>query len=168
MKGRNIVFWSGGQDSTLVALQLLRAGKYIKLVSFDNCWIGGEHQQNLEKMRRKQILNKFQAEFGGNSFDHKNFTWDGELIAGLQSKAFVSLYPLCCKDEDNVYLGIMSTDNFWHYANKWKIAFEKICDCDDKKVELNFPLEWFSRKAVIKDLKKLGYYDLTIHSGDKL
>ena len=164
---RNIVFWSGGQDSTLVAVQLLRAGKFIHLVSFDNSFIGGEHQQNLEKIKRKQCMHKMTSEFG-NNFKHEVFVYDGNVNVSAQNGIWVALYPLLCKDGDNAYFGAMKDDSFWHYDDKFKNVFKILCDYEDKKVNLEFPLEWYSRSKVIKELKKFGYFDFSIHSGDKL
>lgn len=166
---RHVVFWSGGQDSTLVAVQLLRANEHVHLVSFDNCFIGGEHQQNLEKIQRKHILQRFRTEFGELRLEHHSYTWDGDLFSGIQSRLWASLFPLVCKDEDKAYFGCIRTDDFWHYDNEFKKTFEQNCKFqNDKKVELKFPLEWYFKKDVIKELKRVGYLDLAIHSGDKL
>lgn len=167
---RHVVFWSGGQDSTLVAVQLLRSGKFVRLVSFDNCWIGGEHQQNLEKMYRKRILQRFESEFGRKLFEHKVYTWDGDLVgSSIQNQIWVSLFPLACEDGDEAYFGNIRTDDFWHVSAEFKATFEQICKFQgNKKVKLNFPIEWYYKKHVIKELHKFGYLDLAIHSGDKL
>lgn len=166
----NVVFFSGGLDSTLVALQLLRAEEHVKLVTFDNCWIGGEHQQNLEKIQRKKILQRMKTEFGDNKITLANYTWDGELKgAGMQSNVWVSLFPLALEDKDKAYFGIIRYSDFWHVREKWEKAFNAILDCQGKKyVKLEYPLEWWKKHEIIKKLKKYGYHDLAIHSGDKL
>ena len=107
------------------------------------------------------------SEFG-NKFDHQTFTWDGNMCITLQSRIWASLFPLMCKDDDKAYFGAIQEDTFWHYAHEFKELFNMTCKFDDKKVELNFPLEWYSKKRVIKELKKFGYLDFSIHSGDKL
>lgn len=167
----HIVFWSGGQDSTLVALQLLRERKFITLVSYDNCWIGGEHQQNLEKIHRKRLLHKLITEFGVNSFKHKTYTWDGDMETnhGEQNKLWTVLFPLACPNDSIAYFGAVKMDDFWHFKDEWIKTFNQICKYQyDKKVEIKFPLEWYTKKMVKKELAKYGYLNATIHSGDKL
>jgi|SRR6185312_4972877 len=166
--GRHVVFWSGGQDSTLVAVQLLRANEHVILVTFDNCWIGGEGQQNKEKMSRKRTLERFKTEFGQNRFEHKIYTWDGELNTGIQNKAWVSLFPLALRDQDKAYFGCIKTDEYWHVRHTFEEAFNAVCKHHEKKIELKYPLEWYDKGQVIKELKRTGYLDLSIHSGDKL
>lgn len=169
IKGRNVIFFSGGLDSTLVAVDLLRERKYITLVNFDNSQIGGSSQQNKEKIRRKHIVKRMKSEFGENWITEINYTWDGELNIFAQMAAWVSLFPLALRTDDNAYFAIIRYSDFWHYKNKFEKAFNAVLDMHDKKdVKLNYPLEWNFKKTIIKRLKKLGYYDLAIHSGDKL
>lgn len=153
-----------------MALRLLRSKEYITLVSFDNCYIGGEHQQNLEKMYRKRLLTKFRTEFGEKSFEHKVYTWDGDVdLNGEQNKLWVCLFPLCCPNESKAYFGSIRQDDFWHFKDEFVKTFNQICKYQhDKKVELKFPLEWVYKKQVIKELQKYGYLEATIYSGDKI
>ena len=166
---RNVVFFSGGLDSTLLAVDLLRERKHVTLVIFDNSIIGGGGQQNKEKMRRKQIIKRMKSEFGENQITIKTYTWDGDLEIGIQKDIWVSLFPLVLKSDDKAYFGIIRYSDFWHFRAKWEKAFNAILDIHEKtKVELIYPLEWEFKKNIIKRLKKVGYYDLAIHSGDKL
>lgn len=167
--GRNVVFFSGGLDSTLIAVDLLRSQKSVTLVTFDNGWIGGNGQQNKEKMRRKQIVRRMKTEFSDNMIDEKVYTWDGDLKIGIQKDIWVSLFPLTLESNDKAFFGIIRYSDFWHFRTKWENAFNAILDAHDKKgITLEYPLEWSFKKDIIKRLKKVGYYDLAIHSGDKL
>lgn len=166
--GNNVVFFSGGLDSTLVALQLLRAQKYVILVNFDSADIGGETQRALEKMRMKKILQKFRTEFGENAFTLKTFTWEGDLIGDKQSSLWVSVFPCACADNDTAYFGIIKNSDFWHYRTDWETAFHAVCKVQKKKVSIKYPLEWKLKHQIKKELKKYGYLDLAIHSGDSL
>lgn len=169
MSHNNIVFWSGGQDSTLIAIQLLRAGKYITLLSLDNSQIGGPRQQNLEQISRKSALEKMQKEFGKERITHKTVAFDFEFSDGtVQPQIFCGLFPLLCQDGDIAYYGAIKTDTFWHIIDKLRPAFDAMCKLRGIKVELKFPLEWYHKKQVKAELKKYGYLEYTIHSGNSL
>lgn len=169
-EGGHVVFWSGGKDSTLVALDLLRARKYIHLVTFVNPNIGGESHLNKENIARKRILQKLRHEFGEKAFHYEEFTWNGNAVTGNlgQASFWVSLFPLICADKDKAYFGIIRYSDFWHKRAQFERSFHAICKFQDKEVELVYPLEWTKKPEIIKRLKKLGYNDMAIHSGDKL
>lgn len=167
--GRNIVFFSGGLDSTLVSVQLLRAGKHVTLVNFDNSVIGSEHQQNLEKLAMKKIIKKMKTEFGDDMVMVNNYTWDGDMFVNTQNDIWVSLFPLCLMDNDIVHFPIIRHSDFWHSRTEFESAFNSILEYHKKKgVQLLYPLEWKHKKDIVKELRKVGYHDLSIHSGDKL
>lgn len=165
----NVVFFSGGLDSTLVAVDLLRSRKPVELVSFDNCIIGGESQQNQEKLRRKMIVKKMKHEFGEKWIHERTYTWDGEFTGGLQKGTWVSLFPMALRSNDNAYFGIIRYSDFWHWRDDWEKAFYAVLKAQDKEnVTLHYPLEWEHKKTIKKRLKRVGYLELALHSGDSL
>ena len=168
--GRNVVFFSGGIDSTLVAVDLLRERKPVTLVNFDNSWIGGASQQNQEKLRMKGIIKRMKSEFGEGWIKENKYTWDGDLFAnGLQKNGWVSLFPLALASNDNAYFGIIRYSDFWHFRDKWEKAFNAVLDAHEKTgVKLKYPLEWCKKNDIKKRLKRIGYLDLALHSGDSL
>lgn len=167
--GRNVVFFSGGMDSTLIAVDLLRSREVVTLINFDNGSIGGEGQQNKEQMRIKQIVQRMRTEFGGSWVTLQNILWDGSFEVKLQLKWWCSLFPLCLKEDDKVYFGAIRYSDFWHWKDDWEKAFNATLKCHGtKNVTLNYPLAWEFKHMVKKRLKKVGYYDLAIHSGDSL
>ena len=164
---RHVVFWSGGLDSTLIALNLLRAKKDVHLITFVNWTVGGGEQQNQEKIRRKHILTKMRTEFG--LISNEEFAWDGSNYCGTlgQASMWLSLYPLVLQDKDKAYFGVIKYSDFWHRKEQFEAAFNAICKFQDKKVELLYPFEWKLKKTIIKELKKYGYLELCYHSEDK-
>lgn len=165
------MFFSGGLDSTLVAVQLLRERKHVHLITFTNGNIGGFSQQQKEQMRRKQIIKRMECEFGKH-ITHEEFTWDGSTNINnsdlQQASIWVSLFPMVLNNNDKAYFGITRYSDFWHYSDLFKKAFNSVAEFQQKKLELIFPLEWYKKVSIKQELKKLGYLDLTIHSGDKL
>jgi len=163
----NVVFWSGGEDSTLVAIKLLRADKPATLISIDNSCIGGARQQNLEAISRKRCLDKMKKEF--SLVAHKNVVFDADFAGtSTQPEIFMGLFPLLCKDGDTIHHGAIKTDTFWHRIDRLRPAFDAMCKACDIKLNLEFPLEWYDKKQVRNELKKYGYLEFTIHSGDAL
>jgi len=161
----DIVFWSGGEDSTLVALELLRAGKDINLITIPNYQIGTESIQDKEKLVRKKCLQKLKTEFG-NQVNHKEFLFDGDCKIGPlgQASIWLSMYPLCADDGDTIHLGFIRYSDFWHYRHRFMTAFNAICDFHNKKVKITFPLEWVKKPDIREKLKRFGYIDFTYHS----
>ena len=166
--GRNVVFWSGGNDSTLVALRLLRANKYPYLISFASYHIGGFAQQNKEKIFRKHLLHKFKEEFG-DRFEYTEYTYEGESEITLQDQFWCSLAPTLLKNNDKIHLGFIRYDDVWHKIEKFKTAILSMTDFLGKKdIEIEFPLEWSTKNDVRKELKKYGYLENTILSNDSI
>lgn len=166
---RNVVFWSGGLDSTLVALQLLRADTVVNLVTFIHDQIGSEEQQSKERLTRKHILEKLKSEFG-LKISHEEYTWYGHIRNSArlnQATMWLCTSPLLLDDEDNAYYGFLRRDDFWHYKVEFEDAFNAICKFMIIKCKLEYPLQWEFKKNVIKKLKKLGYYDLCYFSHDQ-
>jgi len=161
----DIVFWSGGQDSTLVALQLLRSDKPVKLITIPNYQIGTESIQDKEKLVRKRCLQKLRTEFP-SLVSHREFLFDGEAKVGPlgQASIWLSCFPLCCEDGDTIHLGFIRYSDFWHYYQRFTSAFDAICEFHAKKVEIKYPLEWTKKHEVTDQLKRFGYLDFTYHS----
>lgn len=161
----DVVFWSGGMDSTLCALHLLRADKSVRLVTISNALIGDEHEK--ERLTRKQCLQKLKTDFGNNVV-HEEYIFDGAFRVGSleQASLWVSLYPLCVNDKDDVYLGFIRYSDFWHHKEQFEKAFHATCEFHDKKVKLHYPLEWTKKGEIRDKLKKYGYLEFTFHSSD--
>lgn len=168
-QNRDVVFWSGGLDSTLVAVDLLRARKNTHLITFTNESIGGYGQQQKERIRRKRIIQRLKTEFG-NKITHEDFTWDGRVHNGClgQASMWLSVFPLVLQDDDTAYFGVIRYSDFWHKKEEFETAFNAVCKFQDKKVKLEYPLEWSHKNEIKKRLKKVGYLEIAIHSGDKL
>jgi len=127
--------------------------------------IGDEHEK--ERMIRKQCLQKLKTEFG-NNVSHDEFLFDGKATVGTlgQASLWVSVYPLCVSDGDDVYLGFIRYSDFWHSKEKFEKAFFTTCDFHDKKVTLHYPLEWSKKNEIRDKLKKYGYLEFTFHSSN--
>ena len=169
-KGRDVVFWSGGMDSTLIAVRLLRERKQVTLCTFTNPNIGGDHQQNMEQIKRKRIIQRMITEFGEHQINYETFTWDGPFRLGNvlgQASVWCSMFPAVAESEDRLYFGAIEYSHFWHRKEKFENAINAVLDMHDKKnITIKYPLEWMSKKSVKKELKKYGYLDACFHSDD--
>jgi len=167
-EGRKIVFWSGGNDSTLLALRLLREREYVHLVSFVSYHIGGFAQQNKEKIYRKYLLHKFKEDFG-DSFKYTEISWEAVLTNGQQHHLWCALAPTILQSKDELYFGFLKYDDVWHKIEKFKQSILTTTDFFGlEEIKLEFPLEWMQKSAVRKELKKYGYLDNTIISNDSI
>jgi len=165
----NIVFWSGGMDSTLVAVDLLRERKGVVLLTVENVMIGGQEFHDKERLVRKKCLQKMKTEFGSKMIIHEEFLFDGKVEPsehlGLASLLF-NVMHIACEKDDEIYFGFVRYSDFWHYKNLFKRAHKHVARLDGKNMELHYPLEWIKKPEVAKRLKKLGYFNYTIHSDD--
>ena len=166
---RNVVFWSAGQDSTLVAVDLLRSREPMTLLTAQNIMIGGVEFHDKEKLMRKKCLQKMKTEFGETMVAHEEFLFDGKISQGEHlglASMLINVMHLACDKDDTVYFGFIRYSDFWHYKQKFVEANDKLNILDGKDIKLKFPLEWNKKHEIVKRLKQIGYYAYTLHSDD--
>jgi len=159
-----IVLWSGGMDSTLIIDQMItdNPNETVTAVSIVSDTVG-KVRLDMEKQVKKEYLKKF-----GKRIDYREIKVDSQMGARTwQMPIWLCHVAPYINDNDEINLGYLSSDgyDFWNSKEKLVKAFNSLMDLQMKKAQINFPLQYWTKGDVIKDLKKRKIYGLTWYCG---
>ena len=143
-----LITWSGGCDSTFLLLKYLMEGKNVRTLSVTHDQVP---QSNHEKEARIRIRNALMKR--GLNFSHHEMTISGDGITlecgqgGMHQPAiWLSAAIGHLQDKEDLHLGYVKEDDFWHYRQWYWDAFQNLKVICNKSGTLVFPLEWTEKK----------------------
>lgn len=165
----SLLLWSGGCDSTLILIDMLRSTKNrsqflslrdnrIRTIAINHPQVAGvEHN----KEARKRMFPLLRKRFGWHPDWHSevDITHDANAAivptGGIIQPALWVLYaiPYLEHDED-LYAGYIRSDDVWHHRDEFIQAFDGLQRLTNRIGKLIFPLEWKSKADVIHYLRK--------------
>ena len=158
-----LISWSAGLDSTYLLLCVLfphnnEPTKSIRTISINSPQV---LQYKKEKEQRK-IIKRILKKSYGKTFDSQEVniseTKPGMIcnqLEGLsQPTLWVSLSTLYLDTNEDLYMGYVRGDDFWHFKKHVVKAFKSQQKLLGKKGKLLFPLEWKTKAKMISHLKK--------------
>lgn len=155
-----IVLWSGGCDSTLMLLDLVKEASQnspIRTISINHECIGGKGRS--ARLQIRAILEARKLPITFSEIDIK----DGEKNVcmqigkdgfSLQPSIWISEAMRYLSENEDLYVGYIKTDCVWHKMHELRSAFEWLQKLSGKTGTLKTPLEWCSKCEVLKELKK--------------
>ena len=167
-----LVLFSGGCDSTLVLHDLLKANdknyiSQITALSINHCQVSANEQN-------KAARESFKEEMGKRELNlHVNFceiaitnTCSANVNSigsyGLsQPIIWSTIAMLYASNEDTIYFGYHSGDDFWLYKNEFEAAIQNICKISAKTIKIEYPLRHLYKHDIIRILKERGLYEKT-------
>jgi len=172
-----LVLWSGGCDSTLVLYDLLKEGRSVRTISITNNQIGNDKIQCRARKKIRTWFSKWiRKEFGKrgmftsfevniSSFDHNGYQGPGMVDNGsmVQPGLWVNIASLYSTKKEDLFVGWCRGDDIWHHRNSIFNSFGNVSkEVLSKSGSLWAPLEWTRKSEIIRRLKSIGLYDLTI------
>lgn len=161
MEGRQLVLWSGGWDSTLIAIQKLKESSEINpvhLIAFNNSSFGKE-QQELESKARKLMLKEFDKKGWHYVYEELPMTTLFGMGGGLtQQPLNISLLAFAAQENDTCSVGIIRGDDYWQHSGKIANIFNCICETKQVyNVKLELPLKVDKKYEILESVKNEGF-----------
>ena len=166
-----MVLYSGGCDSTLVLYNLLKDNKRtsgcakIHALSVVHCQVGANEQnKTARKLFEAEMLKRelYDVVFSDIKIE-TDFNCSANLGGewGLTQPIIWAINAvLYAKNEDTIYFGYHSGDDFWIHRVAFEEAIQNMCKVCNKNIKLEYPLKFMSKAEIIKELKVRGLYDL--------
>lgn len=159
-----LVLWSGGCDSTMALLALLKDSpmERIRTLSIRHPQFGAAR----EKLKARDELQKAMRGYYGYEFDRIELTIDhkgGEiqgLAGGQQPVTWLTLGSLYAHPTENVHAGYIRGDSFWMASHTQQEAFRQHQEVQGKTGQLVLPGESWTRADVLLQLKAWRLLDL--------
>ena len=160
--GRNVVLWSGGADSTHV----LNHYAGVSSEDYPVIALSVSRHRYLSKMflkaqdeARKRYL--AWAEKKGYHIRHYQISMTGNFEFGVckvpssaQSVMWLSAIFHVVADGDDVLVGYIEKDGFWHFRYLFEEVFNAMCVLKGIAAKLKYPAEWHDKAKILELLKK--------------
>jgi 7-cyano-7-deazaguanine synthase in queuosine biosynthesis len=164
----SLVCWSGGCDSTLVLYDLaIKATKEdpVRALSIVSPQFPAIEAQRHARERIKQWLKKKKVpliDYNEVELKYDNRSdFSMETGGGLiQPATWIPIAATFLKEKEDLYLGYIRGDDFWHYQAQAYWAFKYLQEISRKQGVLKTPLEWQTKDDVIRKLKEIGLFKL--------
>jgi 7-cyano-7-deazaguanine synthase in queuosine biosynthesis len=160
----SLVLFSGGCDSTLVLYNLLKENRQEQITALS---INHNQVPAIEENKKARAL--FKIEMQKRELNYLVNFAEVDIsskyasvidIKGLSQPIIWSMIAmLYIRDNDTIYFGYHSGDDFWQYKTEFENAIHNICAICDKKVTIEYPLRLYEKCVIIDMLKKRGLYE---------
>jgi 7-cyano-7-deazaguanine synthase in queuosine biosynthesis len=157
---RFVIIWSGGADST--ALLDYYAGSSSEDYPTIALSVSGHPYLSKAFVRKQNEVQKRylkHAKGRGYHIRHErmrfsgNFEW-GDAKSLNQAVMWLSAIIQVIKDKDQVLMGYIRRDDFWHYRREYEDAFRAACLAKGIEAKIGFPFEWDEKADILRRLKK--------------
>ena len=164
----SLVLYSGGCDSTLVLHDLLKENT--RTNSNNVTALAINHQQvpaiTQNKSARHSFIEEMKKRELDQGFHYQEVNIDGSACVydsgdlGLTQPIIWSMIAmLYIQNNDTIYFGYHSGDDFWLHKNEFEDAIKSICKINNKTIKIEYPLRHDYKCDIIKKLKSRGLYD---------
>jgi 7-cyano-7-deazaguanine synthase in queuosine biosynthesis len=163
VKNNVLLLWSGGADSTVALLRLLRESPTIRVRT-----LSIQHPQfaaRKEQLAARNLIQERLKSAQSLTFDRLEVEIRHSADAGLdgaacQAATWLSIGQGYLAPNEDLALGYMATDSIWHTAEQLRQAFAALQAAQRKDGQLQFPTEWDERPEILSALDEWGLTDL--------
>jgi len=165
--GDNVVIWSGGADSTLILISLIRneykkpkeRRKPIYVISVKWCHLAEQKRINEEKAREeiKKLIKRFKVDVRFNTIvydaDGDNDFLNRGISQGQMQQCNRMLYEALtyAPDGSNIWMGHLHGEDFFVFRDHWETLINFMCNLNNKKVSLCLPFMWINKPTVLTE-----------------
>lgn len=160
---KDVVFWSGGFDSTALVLNLLESDNIEDLTIYSirmhespaciSDW-------NSRRLIKKLLQEKFKEKLHIYSFKEEEIAYSRGGEGGLvQAHIIAFLTADACVPDCTIHYGYVRYDSFWHYKQdflksiKYMTQFKKgstiYSDFNKLNINFKFPFEWCTKEDLL-------------------
>ena len=153
-----LVIWSGGCDSTLALLQVAKKASHGEparalSVVHDQVAQGPEERQARKKIRKVFKKRGLPIEYAEVTIKHAGDF--AALNSGItQPVIWIMTAITYLHNKEDLVTGYIRTDDAFHYRIQLVNTFIGARDLAGKNGDIKFPLEWWKKSEVIKELQK--------------
>lgn len=161
-----LVLFSGGCDSTLVLYQLLQnqdIRENVKTLSILHPQVGAQEPQ---KRARENIFKEFQArelptlrqkiEFEYKFEESMSSPGEGGITQPL---LWLPIAFMFAEAGEKIYAGYHKGDDFFKFHDRSLALLDAMCEMHNRKVYMEFPLEYMRKSDIIQELKDRRLYE---------
>lgn len=151
----NIVAWSGGLDSTLILDRLCSSKKSVWAFSVNWSPIN-KLQTKQQQVVRKNYLNYAKKKGYKIHYRQVYIRADmGVIHQGLpQALAWFCFLATYLPESSTLHFGYHRGDDFWGHSLSFKYLMEWATYIGDRKVKLEFPLQFMSKYEILAEVKE--------------
>jgi len=165
----SLVLFSGGCDSTLVLHDLLKERNRgctgsVTALAINHNQVPAISQNKAARLSFIQEMKKRELDSG---FHYQEVSIDGNACVGsigdggLSQPIIWSMIAMLYVDNnETIYFGYHSGDDFWLHKNAFEDAIMNICKICNKTIKIEYPLRHSYKCDIIRSLKSRGLYDL--------
>lgn len=151
---RQILFWSGGFDSTAVLLHLLKTRDVSTTLVICGCNLTNAPCQSEDLEARKAIADILQlTKLVNVQYTEASVTIDAPIGLGGQAQVWAYLASSAVLESvDNILtMGYIKHDDFWHFRPWFENAVTNLIQCssDNVSITYHYPFEWFEKRALV-------------------
>jgi 7-cyano-7-deazaguanine synthase in queuosine biosynthesis len=160
MNNKVLLVWSGGCDSTLSLLRLLKEKKTVRTISIIHPQIYAAAENAaarlavIRKLSEKGYIVKQIGEVVVSTPSRRAIDIEGPNEGGLvQPNIWLGLTATYLEKDEDLAFGYMKTDDLWHFRTEFVNVFNHFVKILNKESsQLNFPLEWCDKAEIVKEL----------------
>ena len=159
---KHIVVWSGGCDSTLILLDLIKKGVDVEVLVFDTNRFGDgkrEYEENarfniLKTINKKIHINKISLDFSTDNVC-------GTGVHLFQQPCMIALTTIFGQCDSIFYFGYHKGDDFFAESHNILSGSQwLLISLGNKNIKFSFPLRYMTKDIIIGKLESLGMLDL--------
>jgi hypothetical protein len=153
---RNVVFWSGGIDSTVLLHRLATYSSRsmpVRAITIAGHININEYQLMAQNKAQENYLEFAKSE--GFHINHVKIKIEGEYDAKYTSQLQIWLchiFPYLYKN-DTVNFSYIRRDDFWHFKRQYCNVFDSLIKLKGGDVYYRFPFAWYHKEDVIQELE---------------
>jgi hypothetical protein len=180
-----LLLWSGGVDSTALLHMLLAAkrdqtisqhcinaaeidlkiGEEVRTLSISHPQVAAYKENATARHQITEKLNQYFQPFKSGCLHVSHEDIDA-LSSGdgiTQPTMWITIASIYLEKAEDLYLGYIAEDDFWHHAHLYREAFAAIQRVTQRTGQLRLPLEWATKADMIEYCKKHGLLKHTWH-----
>lgn len=160
----NIVFYSGGADSTLMLYDILMSQKSnndpfqipVETVSINSSVLPGSYHQRIRRKKFKKFMQeKHNITYFSKEIDLPMAVDYNRGSSGLiQQPIWMALGALMCQHKDNICYGYIRGDDYWTLSEQFQRTFKDMTGLMGKECRMFFPLAEMHKWEIIRKLKQ--------------
>ena len=165
MNNRVLMVWSGGCDSTLALLHLLKEKKEVRTLSITHTHVQAMNENLTARTTlRRELAIRGYSIYGDSSIvsiqSHGICPPMPSRVKGariVQPQLWLGTAAMYLEDGEDLAFGYIRTDDFWHKKQAFDYVFtytKEILGLTNSN--LLFPLEWHTKSEVVKELHEQG------------
>ncbi len=149
-----VLVWSGGMDSTCLLFDLLEKHDKIRIISFVSDMLSSGEEDTEARKKILKILEKYHI----GKYTYMEYPI--QFMSYYQGSHWFTNLSLLIRNDSEIHMGYIRTDDFWHRKQFLEEAFYSIQKMDNINSEIIYDYEWKTKEEIIEKAKSIGIYNI--------